>query len=259
MKPAERIIACEGFHDRAFLAGWLKHLSCTDPGIDPQSGRRRPIPDLANRTVSRGQFAFRSPGGAFIRIKPCGGKANVRTTAENDLDDLATSPVHIDQLVLCVDSDRSASAGGSMPGVPSSALLRKAQAIDPKASLGPDGIRFELDGMPCLIRHLGWLASDPPQQPGVPDQECLERLCCAAIASAYPARANAVAAWLASRPEPSAENPKSHSWSYMAGWAADHGCEDFLRSLWDDPLIVAQLETRLRSSGAWAVVESLTS
>ena len=87
----------------------------------------------------------------------------------------------------------------------------------------------------------------------------LERLVCAALNAAYPPRANSVQNWLDSRPHPPNPDPKEHAWSYMAGWYADQSCEAFYSSLWIDPQIVTQLESRLRSSGAWQIVESIAS
>jgi hypothetical protein len=43
----------------------------------------------------------------------------------------------------------------------------------------------------------------------------------------------------------------------MAGWYAEHGCEDFYSGLWRDERVRVELEKRLRASGAWDVVEVL--
>ena len=85
----------------------------------------------------------------------------------------------------------------------------------------------------------------------------LERLACAALAAAYPARAAPVHNWLNARPAPPGVDPKEHAWSYMAGWYAEHGCEAFYSNLWNDPRVVAELDTRLRSSGAWQIAATL--
>ena len=58
---SESVIYCEGYHDRAFWAGWLTHLGCADPGV-PSAGSsmRRPIYDPWYTKVQSGQFAYHS-------------------------------------------------------------------------------------------------------------------------------------------------------------------------------------------------------
>jgi hypothetical protein len=65
--------------------------------------------------------------------------------------------------------------------------------------------------------------------------------------------------WLDARPGPPPAGPKEHAWSYMAGWHAEHGCEDFYSNLWRDAAIVRELESRLRSSGAWQLAQAMAS
>jgi hypothetical protein len=43
----------------------------------------------------------------------------------------------------------------------------------------------------------------------------------------------------------------------MAGWYAEHACENFYSSLWNDTAILRELETRLRASGAWQIGTAL--
>jgi hypothetical protein len=43
----------------------------------------------------------------------------------------------------------------------------------------------------------------------------------------------------------------------MAGWYAQFGCEAFYSNLWKDPHLASELESRLRSSGAWQIAETL--
>jgi hypothetical protein len=43
----------------------------------------------------------------------------------------------------------------------------------------------------------------------------------------------------------------------MAGWYADHGCDDFYANLWRDVRIAQELQTRLQRSGAWRIAEAL--
>jgi hypothetical protein len=96
---------------------------------------------------------------------------------------------------------------------------------------------------------------------GLPNQQTLERLVCAALVAAYPDRGSTVQTWLDSRQNPPANapatEPKEFAWSYMAGWYAGHNCEDFYCSLWREPKVAAELESRLRSSGAWQIAKAL--
>jgi hypothetical protein len=91
----------------------------------------------------------------------------------------------------------------------------------------------------------------------VPLKQTLERLTCASVCAAYPARPGAVETWLAQRPEAPAADHKAYAWSFMAGWYSERGCEAFYSSLWDDPLIAKELEQRLKASGAWRIAEEL--
>ncbi len=123
--------------------------------------------------------------------------------------------------------------------------------------MNTDG-EIEVDSGATKVALVQWEASDPPR-PGLPDQQTLERLVCAAVIAAYPPRANAVQNWLASRPQPPAANPKEHAWSHMAGWYAEQGCEAFYVNIWQDPAIANQLELRLRASGAWQIAATIAS
>ena len=53
------------------------------------------------------------------------------------------------------------------------------------------------------------------------------------------------------------ERRKAFSWSHMAGWYSDAGCDTFLQRVWDDRAIAAQLEGRLRQTEAWSIIEEL--
>jgi hypothetical protein len=121
--------------------------------------------------------------------------------------------------------------------------------------MNPEG-EIEVDQGATKVSLVRWEVSDPPA-PGLPDKQTLERLASAALAAAYPARAASVQNWLDARPTPPAADPKEHAWSYMAGWYAEHGCEAFYSNLWNDPRVVAELESRLRSSGAWQIATTL--
>lgn len=121
--------------------------------------------------------------------------------------------------------------------------------------MNSDG-NIEVDGGATMVALIRWETNDPPA-PSVPDQQTLERLVSAALAAAYPPRAKAVQDWLDARPNPPQPDPKEHAWSHMAGWYAEHGCEHFYANLWRDADVARELESRLRSSGAWRIAETL--
>jgi hypothetical protein len=119
---------------------------------------------------------------------------------------------------------------------------------------GPD--KISVGG--TTVRICEWSADDPPQ-PGIPRQQTLERLLCAAIVAAYPNRAQPVQTWLDGRPDaPTSRHPREHAWSFAAGWYADRG--DYAAvcaGLWKDERIKRELINRLSRSEIWALAEQL--
>ena len=252
---SESVILCEGYHDRAFWAGWLAHLSCSDPGAPPPgSTRRRDIFDPWNTKVAGGQYAYLSGTGKFLRVVPCGGKSQILPVARDRLMQRSRKPIV--RLVVNIDADTTASGAHAVSGLRAQDVEQFARNhVDLGATLNASG-EIEVDGGATRISLVRWEVTDPPA-PGLPDQQTLERLVSAALAAAYPARAASVQDWLNARPIPPGADPKEHAWSYMAGWYAEHGCEAFYSNLWNDPRVVAELEARLRSSNAWQIGAAL--
>ena len=248
---SETRILCEGYHDRAFWKGWLLHLGCSDAAFKPGQGVK--AVDPWGRVVSGGHFAYHSKSGTFIRVVPCGGRANVLPEAKARLDMRATKL--LPRLVINVDPDVP-TAGSAATGLRLQDVLHFVRTqIDSAAAQTPDG-EIVIDSGASRISLIRWEAADPAA-PGLPDQQALEQLVCAAMAAVYPARARAVQDWLNARPLPPPVNPKDHAWSYMAGWHSEYGCDFFYENLWNDAAIVRELESRLRASGAWRVAELL--
>jgi len=254
---SESVILCEGYHDRAFWAGWLTHLGCSDPGAAPAgSTRRRTILDPWNTPVSGGQYAYLSKAGNFLRVTPCNGKDQILTIARDRL--IQRTRKLLVRLVLNIDADTTASGAHSATGLRVQDVEQFIRAnIDPGATRNAAD-QIEVDGGKTVVCLIRWEVSDPPAL-GLPDQQTLERLVSAALAAAYPGRAAAVQNWLNARPSPPGADPKEHAWSYMAGWYAEHGCEAFYSNLWNDPQVVAELNTRLQRSGAWQIAATLAS
>jgi hypothetical protein len=252
---SESIVLCEGYHDRAFWKGWLEYLGCSDPGISPAATTRRgPICDPWKDVVSGGQYAYLSKSGAFVRIRPCNGKSNILREARIRLNRRTTKAVL--RVVINVDSDLTA-GGANAPrtGLQLANVEQLARTFDPSAAINADG-EIDLDNGLTKISLVRWEVSDPPNR-GLPDQQTLERLVSAALAVVYPGRAASVQSWLDARPDKPGVDPKEHAWSYMAGWYAENGCEAFYSKLWTDSKVVAELQSRLLSSGAWRIAELL--
>lgn len=251
MSESESVVLCEGYHDRAFWAGLLLHLGCKS--LKPQRGNA--VLDPFGVQVRGGQYAYRSKSDKFIRIVPCESKSNIRPIARTRLKERETKP--LEQLVINVDADTNAD------GTPCASVTMSRQSMidlvrefDENISEGHDGI-LRIDGGATEIALIRWEADDPVQG-GLPNQQTLERLVCAALAAAYPQRGPCVQNWLDNRHEPPETTVKAYAWSYMAGWHAEMGCDAFYSCLWDDAMIQAELQSRLRNSGAWAVIDALT-
>ena len=250
---SESVILCEGYHDRAFWTGWLEHLGCENLGR-PRGGRERiRVVDPFGNPVTGGEFAFHSRTGKFARIVPCRGKDKVLPTAESRLKDREIK--ELVRLVVNVDSDVDAGESDSVgPAVTYQAvetLLRRFGEVE-KMEQGD----LLLDSGGILVSIVRWEASDPLTS-GLPNQQTLERLVCAALVAAYPRRGAAVQEWLDGRPEATEAGPKEFAWSHMAGWYAEEACEAFYRAVWRESGVAGELESRLRQCGAWRVAEAL--
>ena len=246
----ESVILCEGFHDRAFWDGWLAHLNCSKARYVPNApgGQQK---DPWGKPISKGQYGYDSPTGRFLRVVPCGGKEKVIPEVRFRLKGRTTQSLM--RLVLNIDSDLP--AGTAASGLSCHDVLAEVRKFDPMASLLAND-EISMDGGATLVSLISWEASDPSKI-GLPDQQSLERLMCASIVAVYPDRAAAVHGWLSSRPAPPQSGPKDYSWSDMAGWYAENGCDDFFRHVWRDPAIAAQLRTRLTQTSAWTIAASL--
>ncbi len=259
---SESVILCEGYHDRAFWAGWLEYLGCEDPGRSRGNGNRVAVLDPWGKKVVGGEFAFHSKAGKFIRVVPCGSdsravgrQARKRLGDEQQRMQQGASRPRLHRLVLNVDPDVQAGDASPRTGFRQQDLRALAEKLDPATVETEDGDLAMFDGA-TAVSLVRWETDDPPL-PGVPTQQTLERLVCAAFAATYPDRGPVVDAWLESRPEPPPSSPKEPAMSYMAGWYADTGSDGFYRVTWDRGEVVDELRSRLRQCGAWRVAEAL--
>src|SRR5437762_627994 len=183
---SESVILCEGFHDRAFWAGWLTHLRCSDEGYRPGT-HGFPAPDPWGRKVVRGQFAYHSRTGSFLRVVPCGGRTFILPEAHVYLSQRTTK--QLPRLVINVDPDVSAGGIGSgATGLRHQDVVHFLRSgFDPASTVNAAG-EIEVDGGSTKVSLVRWEVTDPPG-PGLPDQQTLERLVCSALVAAYPSRA----------------------------------------------------------------------
>jgi hypothetical protein len=256
MNPTETYVVCEGYHDRAFWAGALLHLGCSDPGIGGD-GNRRPVFDPWKTKVVGGNFGFRTARDHFIRIVPAHGRSEVMKTGRTRLESRGVQVVS--RLVLSVDSDLPVDGLGEAGAAPTGPdLLNWVKKTDPDATL-PDREGDEValaDG--TRVNLLRWRTADSDRRPGMPNKQTLERVLCEALARAYPGRVSAVDAWLENRPDPPAANPKEHAFSYLAGWWAETGSyESAILRWWEDPAVRVHLMAVLTDSGCWRTVQAI--
>ena len=211
--------------------------------------------DVRNVRVGQGQFYFRTPSGNGVRVVPCHGVKNIPESLERFLRQRNTSPFA--KLVINVDADdnadKTANSASSLKPIAIENLVRAADANLQTTAEGT----YAIDKGTAEIALIRWTAQDANIS-GIPNQQTLERLVCAAICTAYPQRGQHIQNFLNERHEPPKIGVKEFAWTHMAGWYAEHGCDDFYRCLWDDARVAAELKARLQSSGAWQIAEALT-
>ncbi len=255
----ESVILCEGFHDRAFWAGLLERkLQCTDARPKLANGNLGTAMDpfVPSGRVSSGDFAFHTPSGAFVRIRPCHGDSKVLAMTTIRLKERTTKALRhlIVNLDVDADDDDAERAKLRAEGI-EQRVEQIVTSIDPSAKRRADN-DIEVDGGKTLVSTVLWTTQDPAA-PELPVKHTLERLVCAALHEAYPERAAAVAGWLANRPSPPPPSPKDHAWSHMAGWYGAKGCDEFYQALWNDEKVAAQLQKRLVANGSWRAIDAI--
>ena len=218
---SESVVLCEGYHDRAFWAGWLGHLGLADPGQLRGQDRARPVFDPWGKQVARGQFGYYSRTAHFVRIEPCYGDvkrilqvARARLDDESQRQRQGAGESRLRRLVLSIDSDAEIGEPFSGKGFTPADLYSWLRQIDPAALATEDGVA--LFGGVTTVSLARWEAKDDNVM-GVPSRQTLERLVSAAIVAAYPERGEPVQRWLDSRPHAPPAGPKEFALSHMAG------------------------------------------
>jgi len=254
----ESVILCEGFHDRAFWDGLLRHLGCVVPQDPNKPVSQKIILDPWGSRVTGGRFGYHSKSREFVRLIPCGGETFLADAMRTRLAERTTKTLR--RLVVTYDADTDPRTDPSAAqGIASrqSAVLNLLKQLDPGVTTNTDG-DFLLDGGNTVVSVAVWWAPDT-HGPGLPAKHTLERMVCSALAAAFPGRAQAVEQWLQSRPAgPRNGDPKEYAWSNMAGWYASQGCEAFYSGLWNEPQVATELQSRLTAIGAWRIAQELS-
>ncbi len=255
MTYTETYIVCEGYHDRAFWAGALRYLGCTDPG-EGAGGVRVPVFDPWGGRVVEGRYGFHTPSKHFVHLVPVGGRSQVWPFARKRLEDRRQKELH--RLVVCVDADSRADgsadpAGGMKPHD----LLRRVQELDLGATLDRSD-EILLADHASRVSLVSWHTASNESGDGLPQKHTLERILCAAMNRAHPDRAQPIEDWLASRPTPPPPDPKEHALSHVAGWFADCGSyEAAIQKWWASPDIANHLTAVLAESGIWPIMQAI--
>ncbi|MFO0588929.1 MAG: hypothetical protein U0441_15370 [Polyangiaceae bacterium] len=257
----ESVILCEGYDDQQFWAELLQgRLGFRDP-------RKEGAVDPFGKAIPKAQHGHIAPGGHFVRVVSCGSREKVFEALAPQLERRKKDPLR--RLVVSVDCDaiEPARVADSMTSI-RDATLDRARRADSALKESPDGA-FLLDGGATTVSTIAWWCDDDSSD--LPRKQTLERLVCAALREAHPARAAAVHTWLQARPDPPFSvtkegvvperrlslEPKEHAHSHFAGWFAEHGSGFFFRAVWQDDAVAAALTARLRKTGAWRAIESL--
>ncbi len=244
-EPAETVILCEGYHDRAFWAGLLEDAGYEDARPKRANGSRGPAIDPFQKSVGGGDYAFRSTAGHFVRVRPCLGASKVPDRMKERLAQRATAPLA--HLIVNLDTDASDVDDDSITrGTLGHSIRHRIRAMARDAFDEPTG-DILIDDKSTRISIVLWSAPDPAS-PDLPEKQTLERLVCAALRDAYPDRSRAVADWLSTRPSPPSlvsKSYKSHAWLHMGAWYPEHGCDDFYRHVWRPGPVREALRNRM--------------
>lgn len=232
------LILCEGYDDRAFWRCWLLSLGAVDLFVEAAFDRTKLDENLRRSGVksSDGDFCLRAGNGDILLIRPSKGVDKLWGKARVALKDGL-----VNRLILNCDSDQ--------PSDREPLERRKLQLEQLRAELRAD----------IAIDLVVWHCGDPPGLPGVPEQQTLERLICAAIAAAQPEQwKQAVESFLRLDPV-FGPTHKNFAHAYWAKFFA-HDFDDLYQAVWSReryPEIAAGLEQRLRSNGDWDRVAAL--
>ena len=245
----QRVILCEGFHDRAFWKGMLLHrFRCAEMRTDP-----------IGRSVREGQFGYCTPTGRFVRVVPMRGDTSLLLPEWRRLLQAREQDPCPEVVILNCDRDCLATATGVGSGGFSIAdLEREAKQIEGASATDTSGyVCMPTSWGRVKLGLLVWECANPVDRL-VPDKQSLERIVVAALSQVDRSRATIVREWLDRTPAPAMPwFHKSFAWSHMAGWAAHHGCEFFYERVWQDAATSSALENQL-GAGAFRLIQDVS-
>ena len=257
-----RLVLCEGRVDVAFWTGLLcKGFGCRSE-LDPPKVRlirRRPKDpdDRDGDPLDSYKHHFRISSDELVEVFSVGGKDNLMPVLDGQVRKAAVRGTTFPHVLVNYDPDDLGSATpGSRP--PGWGPERLAQAFAEAGEIAAveDGLVRRPNGR-GTAELVAWRYDVfGPVRPGVPPQQTVERMACAALARTFPGRGDAVRRWLEDRPDPpDGHQHKSAALAFMAGWHPDDG--NFYQNLWRDGEIGDSLEQLLTESGVWPTVERL--
>lgn len=238
MTPAQRVVICEGYHDRAFWKGWLGRNGCRTQSKDPWGQR-----------VTGGQHGWRTPGGAFVRVLPAGGDLRrVLRFAEVYLRNSETEPVP--SMVISTDAD-----GRTVTERMRDVIHNLRALAEPLDLATPQTTGEGLTVGETHIVPLVWPCAPIDPAPGIPSCGTLEQLVCGVLARREPHRAQDIDDFLKTAGDGSgwtrpADVGKSHAWAWMAHRQPVDACERFFEAPWGDDTLAAELEAAMGERAA---------
>lgn len=260
-----RLILCEGYDDRSFLAGFLQHhCQCTERAPDD----RRPS------KYGRGGYVFFATEESHeIHVLPCGSVSQVLKAFKNRMQEIASGvDSEVDFLTIFTDHDtlpdgrEFVAAGNSSPFIKPGSIKDLLDGAEIKYQESADGrvpqwYVEKADKSQCALALLHIRTHDPASRPGLPSKQTLERLVCLAIAKGHPDRPSTVTDWLGSRKDKPThtdrQESKEHAYSYLAGWYASDGCDYFFRHIWEQAQPREHLVQEMRDTGILQTIESM--
>lgn len=250
MSAEQSVIVCEGYHDRAFFAGWLKYKGCRV--IDWKKEK-----DPFGSKVDGGHYGFMSPVGSFIRVVPAHGDlTKLVQTTEFYLRNAPTKPTRA--IVVATDADdhaidaRRDNVFQALDRLVTHLALPDCERVDDDLRAGP-----------TLLRPLVWPGQPVAGGPGIPSAATLEQLVCAVLARHEPHRTTCVHTFLATAGDGAgwkrpADIGKSHAWAWMAHRRPIDECERFFEAPWEDATLAAELEAAMGAPTVRLIDELLT-
>lgn len=234
------VVLVEGYDDRAFWSGYLRHVCGCVPSVAIPAVRRAALPAAAHPLLKQtgGTYSYLTPTDAVIHVIPYQGSQPgaepLRALLRKRLAGRGASSDPLRGVVVCTDDDRPAGAPPRQDRAWLAQLLAAAGVTDlaPPTAGEEAAIRL-IDG--TLVFPVHWRAAPGPD-PALPAQQSLERVVCAALQAVHPARVQSAREWLARRPSPPADakDHKAMAGTLWAGWAANDGWARFYEALWED-------------------------